>query len=413
MTLNPVLHYNQYLQHLNQSEYKPLLDSALAGERPEVAENIRSILANVFAAEARDKRLCVSMRRKSKGDGVLLSFISAVNSLTDRGFLELEKGVKGFDGVKGSGQRSTVRASSLLKQYFKHWPAVCEVHPERRLVELRDSDGKALPIPARSLPAASRGLLRRVNAILRRTEITYASEGKTVTHNRVALCRRYKHDKRLTLGGRWYHSGQSLTKQERATIGLNGERTVELDYSGLHTRLLYAEEGIQFDLTDDVYHVEGIPRAYCKKVMQSLLFDRSPRLAAVHLKGCQIPERVKAYYEHKEALLYNPRKRRPSILHEGFEPLDLSLDVDVTIKALLNKHHRIESHFSKEHLSLRLQNTDSKIAELVLSHFTDMKVAVVPVHDSFIVAEQYGAELLQVMAGAFSEVTGGFECPIT
>src|SRR5262249_39596697 len=45
--------------------------------------------------------------------------------------------------------------------------------------------------------------------------------------------------------GRYGHQG--LRKMERATIQFAGEPSVELDFSGLHIRMLYHREGMKYD----------------------------------------------------------------------------------------------------------------------------------------------------------------------
>jgi len=48
---------------------------------------------------------------------------------------------------------------------------------------------------------------------------------------------------------------QEISKEDRLKILINGDPVVELDYSGLHPRLLYAQEGIEFDLNGDPYSI--------------------------------------------------------------------------------------------------------------------------------------------------------------
>ena len=54
----------------------------------------------------------------------------------------------------------------------------------------------------------------------------------------------------------------------------------------------------------------------------------------------------------------------------------------------------------------QLQLIDSKVAIAVLKHFAEMGVAVLPVHDSFIMHYGYQSELEQVMQKALRKETG-------
>ena len=55
---------------------------------------------------------------------------------------------------------------------------------------------------------------------------------------------------------------------------------------------------------------------------------------------------------------------------------------------------------------LRLQNIDSEIASKILMYFTKKSVPCLCVHDSFIVPEVYGDELMQVMKEFYKERLG-------
>jgi len=60
-------------------------------------------------------------------------------------------------------------------------------------------------------------------------------------------------------GGRFYthekDGYQSLSEEERACIHIDGEPTVELDFSGMQPRLLYSWGGIQYN--GDPYVLNG------------------------------------------------------------------------------------------------------------------------------------------------------------
>ena len=58
------------------------------------------------------------------------------------------------------------------------------------------------------------------------------------------------------LGGRLYAPIQNYTKQTRKYFYLNGEPTIEIDYSCIHPHMLYHGEGLEFD-SDDPYAIEG------------------------------------------------------------------------------------------------------------------------------------------------------------
>jgi len=68
-------------------------------------------------------------------------------------------------------------------------------------------------------------------------------------------------------------------------------------------------------------------------------------------------------------------------------------------------HEPIAHHFYTG-VGLRLQRLDSDIAEKVLLHFAQSGIAILPLHDSFLMHNGYGASLEPVMRSAFKEVVG-------
>ena len=53
-----------------------------------------------------------------------------------------------------------------------------------------------------------------------------------------------------------------------------------------------------------------------------------------------------------------------------------------------------------------LQRQDSKIAEYVLNHMRAQKILVLPVHDSFVVQDQYIHHLYSIMKEAYRMLVG-------
>jgi hypothetical protein len=59
-------------------------------------------------------------------------------------------------------------------------------------------------------------------------------------------------------------------------------------------------------------------------------------------------------------------------------------------------HDRINRYFCSD-IGLRLQYLDSQITSEILDYFLEREIPVLPIHDSYIVAEQYEDELYEVM----------------
>lgn len=71
------------------------------------------------------------------------------------------------------------------------------------------------------------------------------------------------------------------------------------------------------------------------------------------------------------------------------------------LQKIEHKHEAISKSFYTPGFGLHLQHLDSWLAEKIINHLTERGIACLPVHDSFIVAKQYEAELRQLMEEVF------------
>ena len=71
-------------------------------------------------------------------------------------------------------------------------------------------------------------------------------------------------------GGRLFAPIQNYTKQTRKYFYLNGEPTIEIDYSSIHPNMLYHRKGLEFK-GDDPYAIEGFDRDAVKVAFNIML----------------------------------------------------------------------------------------------------------------------------------------------
>jgi len=68
-------------------------------------------------------------------------------------------------------------------------------------------------------------------------------------------------------------------------------------------------------------------------------------------------------------------------------------------------HDQINRYFCSD-IGLRLQYLDSQITSDILDYFLERGIPVLPIHDSYIVAEQYEDELYEVMRDKYRDRMG-------
>jgi hypothetical protein len=183
----------------------------------------------------------------------------------------------------------------------------------------------------------------------------------------------------MELGGRFYRGWwQSIPSQHRPHIRIDGKKTIEVDYSGMCLRILYALAKQEMSLEDDPYDIgldnwEGRGdkrRSNIKKIINALINDEDG-----------------VYVIPKKAL------KLLNVTEEQFN-------------SLLTKKHPLIAEQLNSGVGLKAQYIDSQIAEAVMLELMEEDIVVLPVHDSFIVPAGYQSALEASMNYHFNQITG-------
>lgn len=189
-------------------------------------------------------------------------------------------------------------------------------------------------------------------------------------------------DAHFTTGGRFYGGWwQNVPREYRKHIIVNGKPTIELDYSNQHPTILYAwEEAIRpKDCYSGIVQVPELP---------------------IGKTASDLRDMVKAAFN---AMLNSNKILRNA--PDGVQPWLYGMKWSELKEAIMEFHAPIRHHFFTG-VGLRLQKADSDIAERVMLHFATKGIAILPLHDSFIMHHGYENELRDVMDAAFVELTG-------
>ena len=186
--------------------------------------------------------------------------------------------------------------------------------------------------------------------------------------------------KSFKLGGRAYGAvHQSVPSEIRPCVFIDGQPTVELDYSAYHPLMLYHLEGI--DYQDDVYSVCEGP-------------DMRDTYKVASLVAINAENKRKAYGGISDKL-----KKKGIPLPAGDEPL-IRL-----VRCFKEAHPRISKYICAD-MGVRLMNLDSQIMNAILTKLMDQGILGLSVYDSIIVAEQHYAVLYQLMMDEYEKVMG-------
>lgn len=306
--------------------------------------------------------------------------------------------------TSGRGYRSRLRGTPALERWASDFgltaPDVTRSGPQEliRLKGAPESDGGRKPLVPYMDTEATVGMRSRLHAwaaMMKSHEVTPVADGGPEVSQEDAdeeppltevggPCQLYRvfNNGDWSQGGRFYGGWwMPLKRHLRRSIRIDGEPTVELDYGSLHPRICYHLAGSPLPREADPYVIPALPgcdRDLLKTALMKLLnAGPSMNIRAPEGYGTSDP------------------KRRP------FR----------TVLTALEEHHKPIKAWFRSARGLELQALDAEMADRVLSYFTKRGRPVLPIHDSFIVAESDEALLGEIMALAYAAVLGDHAPP--
>jgi hypothetical protein len=367
------------------------LSSFTRKPNPEKQQNfiecMRAVLVNLISARLRDPIMTVGISR-SKGrldteqrynpDFMTVRyFLQVLDFLALRGLITWVS--KGYQN-NGLAEVSRYRLSgdaTLPPQLLAMKTSAFGIGRRKELVQLKNSKKQLMKYQDTPETTSMREALVRINAVLASAEIKMSgSRHASVGHEDSYLGQgtqlyRVFNNGSFEEGGR-FNGGwwQNEIKGHRPRVTINGARTIEADYRGLHPSILFAKRDLP--IPDDPYAlVPGVSaslalRRHAKTTFNALLNAGSG--------GTDEPK--------------------------GFDAEEFGMSADKFRQSVAEAYPMLPGIF-KAGLGLRLQREESELAEQVILHFVDKGVPILPIHDSFIVEACYQDELVTTMTDQF------------
>ena len=189
----------------------------------------------------------------------------------------------------------------------------------------------------------------------------------------------------LDRGGRFYGGWwESIPKKFRRYITINGQPTVEVDFQEFHPRMLY------------LLHKQEPPRE---------LYDLGLRFQEFP----DYDENKKPYKQQRDIIkkfmnaLINDEQGKHRLSDASSKFLGLT---DQELRSVVYERHPVFKLAVKTDTGLHLQFLDSEIAEKVMLELMPHGIVALPVHDSFLVRQDFLPQLTAAMFKAFEEVMG-------
>lgn len=330
-------------------------------------QRLATVVANALAADDQG-RPCRYSRRKSTYSGPSRFYpdhirsdrlVELIDQMTEAGYLEHSKAEPGTRGKR----QSTFRATRLLKYDLNQIGiSVDDLQgdaPAAPVIEFRNEQKDRVENTAfLAFLTPQADVIRQHHSQLDAHTFTLGAGRKPI--RQFTPLRRIFNNRSPEQGGRFYGGWWQNTRSKlRSTIRIDGQETVELDYSGFMPRALYHSLNINY--LDDPYE---IPEIYLAADLEGI-----PRK--------QIRDGIKKLF----LVMINGKDDR-------IMPGEVTLPKSITRAhafSLLREKHNPLSQFFHSGITVNLMKNESDICGAILQDGVRDCVPVLPIHDSYIV----------------------------
>ena len=353
------------------------------------------ILANLLHADTGNRQLI--FKRDTKNDNEI--FIRCFDYLADQGLISMT--VAAPMKEVSSWAVANDELISLLAIHEARIVFNGDINP----VVIRDSRGK----PKRVTHRADRLAVKRLSKFVDSYNRYWLDHSVTLKGSPVIPFLKRIFNKKLTLGGRFYGDYQRLPSKQRKHILIDGQKTVEVDYSSLHLAILYAMSCAKME--GDAYTIDGYERSVIKLLCLRLV--NSENLAALKrvISSSANPKNGVTYKKYKDARaafelarskgLTGKEPRKPKWIDSYIPNMPPNVNANDLLEAFLIKHEPIRHLIGQKDIGLTLQRQDSELIASCMKQLYEMGIPVLPVHDSLICKRSDKPQVMLVMKGCF------------
>ena len=189
---------------------------------------------------------------------------------------------------------------------------------------------------------------------------------------------------KFEFGGRFYTPVfQSIPSIWRPTITIDGEETVELDYSAHHIRMLYHENGLDFKGEPYIYEkndLENKDKRTLHKYIAMIAINASNRIQSINAVRNSIEDDSENGKYQSEI----PDKKTIELLYDEFL-----------------EYHKPISHCVSNDEGIKLQRKDSDVMNDILINLTKKQIVGLPIHDSIVIQSKHKEILKEEMTNQY------------
>ena len=332
--------------------------------------------------------------------------ITIVDKLVEVGLVAQAIGF--LDRERNQGRITRIWPTYNLVEQFKEarfgrYDVQC--HDSQESIILKDAEGKEIGYNDNQHTRSMRSMLSDYNGLLSRTfidipnlELPFIELEGSRDHriNRISVDQSSKFIRRIFNRGSWNKGGrfyggwwQRCPKNWREQIFINDEAISELDYSGLHIVILYAQLKLDYWALGigDPYNLADLNLDFSSDAQREVI----KLLFLVSLNARNEKAAFSAF--RQQAPTGSPEKR-------------LKDDQLKTVLDALRVKHKVIADKIASDAGIDLMRQDSEIAARVIQFFTNSSIPILTIHDSFIVPMGFESMLEDQMQLAFEAETG-------
>ena len=385
-----------------------LFSEAPADGREQRLKFINSIISNIYLGYTTKSNIVIyrtynAFWKDKLTESEFKLFLKIVDLLRDHQFLGEKRGKRSDHIEQGYGSRFWAK-EKLFLEFATLNTSMIKNSQDERVVILRYKNKKDVPHFKDSPKSAMyRGTLTEINQVYQVNTFSYTSAMLKQSEMLYPRLKSIFNNRSWEKGGRLYSAAlngisyQNISENERGTILINGQKTVELDYSSLHITMLYAKENAT--MPDAPYDMLSRAMRALVKVATLILINANSDKEAVGALRKQKNELEKQF---------DLSEKNQNLL-DCFNKCTCSLEE--VVSRIKSAHSPISKYFGSG-VGLQLQNEDSLMALEIVHYFAQKGIACLPVHDSFIVQKQYENELRQIMLTTFAKYNNNYKCKI-
>jgi hypothetical protein len=404
------------------------------GKNTEKVQNsIRLIIANLLYYN--DYSISVSMQRKKdfKSNGIIRSKayeIIILNHLQKTGFIDLVKGeswqsaknsnriankttikiknnvfeslVKEFDSERETKEKKTIFSDINQDAYKDDFICIRDSYKinENKFYDYLHPDDfdSFLSVRGKAVLQQTKETLIKYNKLAENNQISLF--GKQIPFEKIKLKAMFGITKNLNTKGRACSGIANTNHLDRPFFMINSEKITELDYSCMHIGMLHNLNGEE--LSKDFYNINGYSpecRTAIKFIVNTTLNSRSRYGLHSMLK-----EKLEKGISKKRKIKLPAEVNKKYLIRDTISMMESYPKI---FKFLYPKDRKnINQHFVSNTCGLYLRRYEARIAEAIINYFTDKNIMILPIYDSFLIAESYKEELKSVMLESYTKVVG-------